>query len=85
MPSSGAVEVRQRDHAQPLGANAALQREVGADDAPGDPAAGGARAHRLLAGAGRSRSASAAGIATPLAPVSTRKSTLSPFSVPGQW
>ena len=49
MPSSGAVEVRQGDHAQPVGAHAALQREVGADDAPGDPAAGGARTHRLFA------------------------------------
>ena len=83
MPSSGAVEIRQGDHAQPIGAHAALQREVGADDAPGDPAAGGAE-RTVSSPLRRSRSASAAGIATPLAPVSTRKSTLSPFSVPGQ-
>ena len=69
MPSSGAGEVGQGDHAQPLGANAALQREVGADDAAGDPAAGGARAHRLLAGKaqaigerGRDRDAGRAGV-----------------------
>jgi len=77
------VQVRQGDHAQPIGAHAALQRQVGTDDAPGDPAAGSRRTNRLVA-VETSRSARAAGIATPLAPVSTRKSTLSPFSVPGQ-
>ena len=44
-----ASRLRQGDHAQPLGAHAALSVEVGAHDLAGDAAAGGARAHRALA------------------------------------
>ena len=84
MPSSGLPQPRQGDHAQPLDAHPAVELEVGAHDLARD--APPAVRDRTWPSASRpSRVASAAGIATPLAPVSTRNSTGRPLSVPGQW
>ena len=45
MPSSGACQVGQRDHAKAIDAYAAVQRHITDDHLALDHAAGGARAH----------------------------------------
>ena len=92
------AHLRQHVHAQQRRGRAAAARPRAAARHARRPAAPRRRAPALPcttppavddcsvpSGASPARSASACGIAVPVAPVSTRKSTAMPLTVPGQW